>query len=111
VCGVNRERVRESAVETDSEVKIALWRLEGSKAVILQFTVRGKPGPADVTAFLKDELPDLAAVRDRYRQHEDLWDQVRTDRVVAVFDSNELPVIHPGLRTGELPVLTPGGVA
>lgn len=108
---MNRDRVRQSAVETATETKIALWRLEGSRAVILQFTVRGKPGPADVTVFLRDELPDLAVAREKHPQHEDLWDRVRTDRVIAVFDSNELPAVHPGLQTGELPVLTPGGVA
>lgn len=77
--------------------KDADWRLLGGSAHILSIRLRDElfagyqypntliPGaPVGQIVFAPDHTPDLAAARELFPQHEDLWDAVRKDYWNAV---------------------------
>lgn len=77
--GADMMRPHES--ETADGTKIAIWRPRGIVAVILRFAVDG-----EITRFDPSLAPELWLAREKFPQHEDLWDAVRGGWMALVGD-------------------------
>ncbi|WP_433714273.1 hypothetical protein ACQP2U_09195 [Nocardia sp. CA-084685] len=99
---MRRDRVR--TTESPDGRKVAVWRLVGNEARILRIQNRADastaarwpskerlPAAAPGTVLFDNEAPpDLAAAREAFPGHLDLWDAVRDDYWAALLNASDL---------------------